>query len=247
MNLSVQDLHSITGSTKYSKHKSAYIARLYEFGGELVEPHILAQITAQVLHESVGFRYVEEIASGKAYEGRADLGNIAFGDGVRFKGRDMIQVTGRSNYRSLTRWVNTVLGVSVDFEKHPELLTSDRWIGLGVVWYFLTRDGLLDYCRSGNIEMVTHRVNGGLNGYSDRLQWYDKTALHMLGYGSIKEAQAALGVRVDDISGPDTRAALHDALRQKYEATQSTKTQIKPVGLAAVIAAFITAIFGGKK
>ena len=53
----------------------------------------------QLAHESVSLRYFEEIASGSAYEGRRDLGNIHPGDGVRYKGRGPIQLTGRSNYR----------------------------------------------------------------------------------------------------------------------------------------------------
>jgi putative chitinase len=118
----------------------------------------------------------------------------------------VIQITGRENYRELSRWAK------FDFEAKPEALESPEWLGIGVIWYFLTRNDLLRYCMAGNIEMVTRRVNGGLNGYQDRLQWYDKTALAMLGFASVKEFQSKAGLAVDGISGPKTRLALHNAL-----------------------------------
>ena len=55
---------------------------------------------AQVFHESFKLYYTEEIASGANYEGRKDLGNIYKGDGVRFKGRGFLQITGRANYKA---------------------------------------------------------------------------------------------------------------------------------------------------
>ena len=59
---------------------------------------------AQVGHETMSFYYYREIASGEAYEGRKDLGNIRKGDGVKFKGRGAIQVTGRNNYSEASQF-----------------------------------------------------------------------------------------------------------------------------------------------
>ena len=73
-----------------------------------------AAFLAQIAHESGELIYMEELASGAAYEGRKDLGNTQKGDGKRFKGRGPIQMTGRANYRAGGK----VLGLYL--EKHPE-------------------------------------------------------------------------------------------------------------------------------
>ena len=198
-----------------AERKAALLARVRDYGGPLNELPVLAQFLAQVMHESGGLRYVREIwgptKAQKGYEGRADLGNVKPGDGKRFMGRDVIQVTGRANYRALSKWAG------FDFEAKPEALESPEWLGIGAIWYFLTRKGLLDYARAGNIEMVTRRVNGGLNGYQDRLRWYDDCALKLLGFGTVRDFQKSAGLVVDGISGPKTRAALHVALAHVRE------------------------------
>jgi len=196
--------------------KASLLFRVKQFGGPLNEPAVLAQFLAQVEHESGGYRYVREIwgptKAQKGYEGRKNLGNTEPGDGKRFMGRDLLQVTGRANYRTLTAWVRKTFGQGPDFEAEPELLESPEWLGIGAIWYFLTRKDLLRFCRDGNIEMVTRRVNGGLNGYPDRMQRYDRIALDMLGFVNLKSFQGAYALAVDGISGPKTRAAMHAAL-----------------------------------
>jgi len=226
-----------------AERRAALLARVKAYGGPLNEPAVLAQFMAQVMHESGGLRYVREIwrptAAQRRYEGRADLGNTKPGDGKRYMGRDVIQVTGRANYRALTAWVRKTFGAQVDFEAKPELLESPEWLGIGAIWYFLTRKDLIRYCREGNIEMVTRRVNGGLNGYADRLRWYDDGALKLLGFTTVAAFQKSAGLVVDGISGPKTRAAMHQALSGiKPDARQPTKeAATAPVDISATPAA----------
>lgn len=121
----------------------------------------LAHFMAQLAHESGGFRYMEELASGKAYEGRADLGNTSSGDGIRFKGRGPIQLTGRANYRTFGR------RIGVDLERHPEIAAVPS-IGLHTALEYWKDRGLNALADANDIEGITRRINGGLNGLADR-------------------------------------------------------------------------------
>lgn len=88
-----------------------------EFG--INTPIRQAAFLAQIAHESGSLRYVREIASGEAYEGRVDLGNTEPGDGPRFRGRGLIQITGRSNYHDCSV---ALYGAEAPLLLHPELL-----------------------------------------------------------------------------------------------------------------------------
>lgn len=126
---------------------------------------------AQVLHESGGFKWAEEIASGQAYEGRKDLGNTIKGDGVRFKGRGLIQLTGRHNYEVAGK------ALGLDLINLPQLASNPENAPRIAGWYWNSR-GLNSIADQFNIEAfqtITRRINGGLNGYRDRLHWWDRT------------------------------------------------------------------------
>lgn len=129
--------------------------------GIMESPLRLAHFMAQLAHESGGFRYMEEIASGAAYEGRRDLGNIFPGDGKRYKGRGPIQLTGRNNYRDFGR------ALGIDFESHPEIVALPS-IGLMVACRFWTDRKLNSLADADDIQGITRRINGGLNGLADR-------------------------------------------------------------------------------
>jgi predicted chitinase len=122
----------------------------------------------QVLHESVALRYFEEIASGAAYEGRCrDLGNCHPGDGVRYKGRGPIQLTGRANYR----WAGGRLGLPL--EQHPELAARHD-IGWRIAVLYWTSHGLNALADHGDYEAITRRINGGMNGWESRKAYLDR-------------------------------------------------------------------------
>lgn len=121
----------------------------------------LAHFMAQLIHESGSFRYMEEIASGAKYEGRADLGNTQPGDGVRYKGRGPIQVTGRANYREYGR------DLGIDFERH-QTLPAIPSIGLQVACAYWSNKGLNTFADRDDILTITKRINGGLTGIEDR-------------------------------------------------------------------------------
>src|SRR5690349_21071754 len=113
-----------------------------------------AAFIAQVAHESGSLRYVKEIASGEAYEGRKDLGNTHEGDGVRFKGRGLIQTTGRSNYLACG------LALGVDLVDAPELLESPEMACRSAGWFWESR-GLNALADKEDFKLITKKINGG--------------------------------------------------------------------------------------
>lgn len=121
----------------------------------------LAHFLAQLIHESGTFRYMEELASGAAYEGRADLGNTGVGDGVRYKGRGPIQITGRANYRRFGR------AIGIDIEDNPTIAAVPS-IGLHLALEFWKSKGLNALADADDVNGITHRINGGYNGLAER-------------------------------------------------------------------------------
>ena len=123
-----------------------------------------AHFLAQIGHESGELRFKEEIASGEAYEGRQDLGNTEPGDGRRFKGRGLIQLTGRANYAAY--------GKSIDREdelmENPQIVAEDPELCVDVAGWYWEKRKLNQLADSDDLEAVTRRINGGLNGLADR-------------------------------------------------------------------------------
>lgn len=120
-----------------------------------------AAAVAQFAHESAGFRTTTEYASGAAYEGRRDLGNTHRGDGVRFKGRGYIQITGRANYQSVSK------ALGHDFVKHPTDLAQPRWAAKASCLWWMAH-GCNQLADQGDFVALTRRINGGTNGLADR-------------------------------------------------------------------------------
>ncbi len=145
-----------------------------EFG--IDTPQRQAMFLAQVCHESGALRYVRELATGAAYEGRLDLGNTQPGDGTRFRGRGLIQITGRANYRECSR---ALFGDDRLLDQ-PDLLERDSDAARSAAWFWSSR-GLNALADAGDFRAVTRRINGGLNGWADRVAAWER-------------AQAALGM-----------------------------------------------------
>lgn len=125
-------------------------------------PLRMAHFLAQIGHESGHLRYNEELATGAAYEGRADLGNVFSGDGVRFKGRGLIQLTGRANYEAYGA------AIGRDLLADPTPVATDPALAVDVACWFWERRGLNGLADRDRLEDITRRVNGGLNGLIDR-------------------------------------------------------------------------------
>lgn len=226
---------------KYTDNMNSIINAVNGYGAKigLDQPHRQAHFLAQVAHESGDFRYDREIASGAAYEGRKDLGNVKKGDGKKFKGRTEMQLTGRANYRAFTVWVRKLIPDAPDFEKEPDLVNTDPYEGLAAMFYWETH-GLNRYADQNDIEMITKRVNGGLHGFDDRKSKYVRAALALLGEslaGSQKTYVLAFqkeagftGRALDGDPGPRTRAELHKRLVKMTEKPErSPDVQAAPV------------------
>jgi putative chitinase len=122
---------------------------------------------AQISEESGELRYTLELASGQEYEGRADLGNTQPGDGARFKGRGLIQITGRSNYAAAG------IGLGLDLINQPELLQTPENATRSACWWW-NKHGLNALADAGEFTLITQRINGGTNGLAERQAYLAK-------------------------------------------------------------------------
>lgn len=130
-----------------------------------------AAFIAQIGHESGQLRYVREVwgptAAQRGYEGREDLGNTAPGDGRKYCGRGLIQITGRANYAKCGE------ALGLDLISHPELLELPQHAAMSAAWFWKQK-GLNDLADRDEFNTITRRVNGGLNGLADRLAFWKK-------------------------------------------------------------------------
>jgi putative chitinase len=138
-----------------------------EFG--INTPARIAAFVAQLAQESGEFRYVREIADGSDYEGAKRLGNTQPGDGKRFRGRGLIQITGRYNYTKLSKHFG------VDFVARPEILETAEWACRSAAWYWRKGNGDLNpFADAGNFEQITRRINGGLTHHAKRVAYWER-------------------------------------------------------------------------
>jgi putative chitinase len=126
---------------------------------------------AQIGHESGRLRYVKEIWGPTdvqlRYEGRKDLGNYIAGDGSKYRGRGLIQITGRANYTQVSK------DIGIDFVQAPELLETEKYAVESAAWFWNSRR-LNDHADKQLFTEITKRINGGTNGIADRVEIYNR-------------------------------------------------------------------------
>lgn len=183
----------------------------YGIDTPLRQCHFLAQIG----HESGELRYREEIASGDAYDTRVDLGNTPArdGDGRIWKGRGLIQLTGASNYRRYAAAKGRP-----EILTDPAIVASDLELCCDVAGWYWQQHKLNRWADHDELEAVTRRINGGLNGLRDRRRLLDIAKSVLIRDRSEQRSVAALqralnrltgaDLSVDGILGRRTQAAL---------------------------------------
>ena len=133
-------------------------------------PARMAAFLAQVGHESGGLHWLTELwgptAAQARYEGRIDLGNTQSGDGYKYRGRGLIQITGRANYQAAG------YALATDFIGEPDLLAEPDYAVRSAMWFWQSH-GLNQLADAGNFEKITRIINGGLNGEDERLALWD--------------------------------------------------------------------------
>jgi putative chitinase len=160
-------------SGEWAERQTKIIAEVGEVLASILDvyqintPLRIANFLGQTCEESAGFRTTEEFASGQEYEGRKDLGNTEPGDGPRYKGRGLLQLTGRANYREYGK------ALGLDIENNPALAAQPA-ISLKIACEYWKLRNINAACDQDDILTVTRKVNGGLNGLNDRRAFTSK-------------------------------------------------------------------------
>ena len=140
---------------------------------QIVGTKRIAAFIAQIGHESGQFRYVRELGNDQ-YLSKYDTGTLAKrlgntpeadGDGQKYRGRGLIQITGRANYMMCGE------ALALDLVNHPELLEKPQHACMSAAWFWASR-GLNTLADAGQFDTITRRINGGQNGAADRQALY---------------------------------------------------------------------------
>lgn len=184
--LTLETLKKIYPNAADSKLKASlpYLnAAMTEFG--INTKKRVAAFLAQVAVESAELKYFSEIASGAAYEGRKDLGNTQPGDGKRYKGRGVIQLTGRANYREAGK------DLGLPLEQNPEIVATPA-VAFRTAGWFWDKHKLNALADRGDFKGITIKVNGAIRPtthYPERIKYYER-ALKVLPDNLTEEVSA---------------------------------------------------------
>lgn len=180
--LTVQQIAACTGAQLARAQAFADSINATLSAYDITTPARQAAFLAQIGHESGGLRYVNELwgptPAQSGYEGRKDLGNTLPGDGKRYMGHGLIQITGRANHAKARDRLRAKFPDAPDFEAFPQSLADPKWAALSA-GEFWERNGCNRLADAGDFLVITKRINGGTNGLSDRQRLYSlaKTAL----------------------------------------------------------------------
>lgn len=183
----IEDIKAILPNAK-DAHLSVYAPFLNPLLSKyyITTPQRFGAFISQVGVESINFSDVIENASGEEYEGRLDIGNTEKGDGVKFKGRGLIQITGRDTYKACSR---KLFGNDCLLQT-PELITTPQYALESACWFWTYYKSINEICdnsedwhRSGphdysKIEWISIKVNGGFNGLAERKANYARARKH---------------------------------------------------------------------
>jgi len=158
-------------------HDCAY---LFEVTGFSDHKEASWMLMSNLLHESMNFRYSQEIASGEAYEFRSDLSNTEPGDGPKFKGCGPLMVTGRGHFTAFYNWLKKNEGIDDPrILKEGTSYVSHKYpFSIAINW--IERNQLLKVCLEQGFDACCYRINGGWNGYQDRVNKYDICRKYMV-------------------------------------------------------------------
>lgn len=131
----------------------------------------ICNFLGQIAHETLELTYREEIASGEAYEKRADLGNTEAGDGKKYKGRAWLMLTGKWNYKDFTRWYNLLFKDKEDFTTNPERIAQEHELCFIASVYFWRSKKIKPLAIQNDIDAVTYKINGGYTHLAERKRY----------------------------------------------------------------------------
>jgi putative chitinase len=117
--------------------------------------------------ETVDFAHQPERIAERVYGGRLGNGPEGSGDGFKYRGRGLIQLTGRANYRKAGR------ALGLPLEDDPDMALDEHVAALVAAWYW-AENGCNELADNGQFDLITRRINGGMNGYADRCRWLAK-------------------------------------------------------------------------